>query len=216
MMTSKKIRIVDYQLGNLYSIVNACKRAGFQAEVSTSADELAECDGIILPGVGAFSRAMASLNSSGLDRALKAIANEGTPIMGVCLGMQLLLSKSHEGGEFDGLDLIQGEVKKLPKECKENTLKVPHLGWNILTPPEGRDWGGSPFSHFGNNDQYMYFVHSYYVDPTDKSCVLSYTNYQGFDFCSAVQKDNIFATQFHPEKSGEVGIGILKQWHSAL
>ena len=195
------VGIIDYGVGNLFSLRSSFAAIGAEAFVSGDAAELAKADRLILPGVGAFGDAAQKLRESGLDAFVKEQAASGKPLMGICLGMQLLFEKSYEYGEHEGLGLLKGQVVamngKLPSE-----LKIPHMGWNALqlTKPAKLLTEGS----------YVYFVHSFYAENCDDS-IAAVTDY-GIPITAAVEKNNIFGCQFHPEKSGNVGLEILKKF----
>lgn len=205
----KKVAIVDFGLGNLFSVKQACDHVGIQAEITTSPDDILSADAAILPGVGAFAEAMNNLVSGGLDVALKAFVSSGKPLMGICLGLQLLFEGSEEFGEIKGLGLIKGKVKRIPGEAFD--LRVPQIGWNPILKAEQK-WEDSPLKDI-EEESFMYFVHSYYVAPESPDVVLCETDYNGFRFCSGVKTNkNIFAVQFHPEKSASTGLRIYKNW----
>ena len=200
------IAIVDYGVGNLFSLRSSLEALGLAAEVTGEADRLRSADRIILPGVGAFADAKAKLDATGLVPVLREEAAR-KPLLGICLGMQLLFDRSFEYGEHPGLGFVPGEVADLRQALDDPALKVPHMGWNSLTPAkESLLLDGLPA------DPYVYFVHSYYVpyegDPGFQGATAEY----GVSFTAAVQKDNLFATQFHPEKSGEVGLQMLRNF----
>ena len=198
------IGIVDYGVGNLFSLSSSLQSLGQSPVVSGDPDLLRKADRILLPGVGAFGDAAEKLRASGLDQLLKQQAKKGVPILGICLGMQMLLEKSYEYGEYPGLGLIPGAVTPIAERIPEN-LKIPHIGWNGLIFPEEK--GRSPLFQNLNQGDYVYFVHSYSaVDCED--CVSARTEY-GSLLTAAVEKDNVFGCQFHPEKSGPVGLKIL-------
>jgi len=208
----KNTVIIDYGLGNLYSIAQACSHVGNTPSITSNREEIMNADSLILPGVGAFKVAMDQLNDLDLTTTIIDFANSGKPLMGVCLGMQLLFEKSQEFGNHKGLGLIQGSINRFPEQCNNNKLKIPHIGWNRLF--NGNiGWQDTPLKEIKESD-FMYFVHSYYAEPTDLSTILSYTHYQDFKYCSSVQKNNIFGFQFHPEKSGETGLTIYKNFLS--
>jgi glutamine amidotransferase len=188
-------------MGNLASVKNAFLKIGMESFTTSDPDEILAAERVVLPGVGAFADAINNLRTMGMDKAIQEVVKKGTPLLGVCLGMQLLLSVSEENGLHEGLDIIKGRVVKLPP-----IYKVPHMGWNgISTKPESRLFRNIP------NGSHFYFVHSYYVDTEDDSWVAATSNH-GIDFVCAVEKDNVFATQFHPEKSSELGLNILKNF----
>jgi glutamine amidotransferase len=206
----KKVIIIDYQLGNLFSVKQACDTIGINAELSSKSEDILNADGLILPGVGAFNEAMNNLKEFGLDIAIQEKVKSGTPIFGICLGQQLLFTESEEFGAGKGLDLISGIIKRFPETIEERKVKVPHIAWNTIFKLN-QEWDNTALKDLNNND-FMYFIHSYYVKPKDDACILTLTNYDGIEFCSAILRNNIFATQFHPEKSADKGISIYKNW----
>ncbi|MDF2593693.1 MAG: Imidazole glycerol phosphate synthase subunit hisH [Clostridia bacterium] len=195
-----KIAIIDYGMGNLKSVYKAFLSLGLEAVVTSDAKEILKADKVVLPGVGAFKDAMAELTKSGLLDAIYETVEKGKPFLGICLGMQLLFDKSYEYGEVEGLKLLRGEIVKL-----DVPLKVPHMGWNTLAITK-RD---PLFTDIADNS-YVYFVHSYYLE-TAEDIVSSYTTY-GKEIAVSVQKDNIFGAQFHPEKSGDIGLQMLRNF----
>lgn len=206
---SKKVVIVDYQMSNLFSVVRAIEQIGFNPIISSSPKEIAVADALILPGVGAFEAAMENLEKLALIAPIKAFIESGKPFMGVCLGLQLLFETSDEFGQHEGLSLIKGTVKKFePSEGGKE--KIPQINWNTIES-KSNTWKNTPLMHL-KEKAFMYFVHSYYVVPTEEEVVLSSTPYCGIEYCSSIQQNNIFATQFHPEKSGELGLKIYKNW----
>ena len=196
------IGIIDYGVGNLFSLCSSCKAIGQEAFVSGDASELAKADRLILPGVGAFEDAAKKLRDSGMADFVRQQAAEGKPLLGICLGMQLLFERSYEYGCHEGLGLLKGQVVpmegKLPAE-----LKIPHMGWNALEVK-----GGKLLS--GMNGQYVYFVHSFFAENCDDS--LSAVTQYGIPITAAVEKGNVYGCQFHPEKSGNVGLTILRKF----
>ena len=206
----KNVVIIDYKLGNLFSVQQACEAVGLNAKISSNKEDVINADALILPGVGAFLIAMTNLKELGLAEAIIEKVNNNTPLFGICLGLQLLFSESEEFGAGKGLDLISGVIKKLPDNLENRKIKVPHISWNTIYKFE-QNWSKTPLRDLINDD-FMYFIHSYYVRPSDNACILTKTNYDGIEFCSAVTKNNIFATQFHPEKSADKGISIYKNW----
>jgi glutamine amidotransferase len=211
-MNNKLVVILDYQLGNLFSVQQACNRVGLKTIISSKKEDIAKADGIILPGVGAFAEAMSNMRTLDLIEALKDFVAAEKPLFGVCLGQQLLFTESEEFGSAKGFNFISGTIKKFPSYTILNDLvKVPQIGWNHIIEKEV-DWEGTPLANIRQNS-YVYFVHSYFVEPSYAENVLTVTNYEGLEYCSAViKKPNIFATQFHPEKSGELGLGIYSAW----
>lgn len=197
------IAIIDYQMGNLRSVQKGFEKVGSQAVITSEPEELAAAEKIVLPGVGAFRDAMDELNKRHLVPLIKETIESGKPFLGICLGLQLLFDVSYEGGEFPGLGILAGEVKRfdLPPE-----YKVPHMGWNQAIIRRR-----APVLEGINDGTHFYFVHSYYVAPKDPSVVAVEANYHR-PFCAMVWRDNIFATQFHPEKSQSDGLRILKNF----
>jgi len=217
MRKRKKVAIIDYELSNLFSVKHACEHVGLDAEITSNVKDLLDVDGIILPGVGAFGDAMKNLNKHNLVPAIKEFVESGKPFMGVCLGMQLIFSESNEFGVHKGLNLIEGGVKKFPNKIGKHLLKVPQIGWNRINTPDNAKsiWEGTCLRDV-KGGQFMYFVHSYYVVPKDNKNILAKTNYEGVEYASAVLKNNIFAVQFHPEKSAEEGLKIYKRFSESI
>ena len=196
-----KTVIIDYGVGNLKSVEKAFEFIGSPAIVTSDYREVLSADRVILPGVGAFREAMSSLEKYEMDRAVKETIAEGKKFLGICLGMQLLFDYSEEG-DVEGLGILKGKIKKFPLM---KDLKIPHMGWNSIDYSKKCDL-------FNNiNDPFVYFVHSYYLDAEQRDVVSARTNY-GIDFDSAVHFENIYATQFHPEKSGETGLKMLRNF----
>ena len=195
------ITIINYGMGNLRSVQKGFEKVGFPAIVTNKPEGILKASKIVLPGVGAFKQAMESLSNLNLIDPLISMIKKGTPYLGICLGLQLLFTESKEFGDYNGLNLIKGKVKKFPSK-----VKIPHMGWNSINITKK-----SPLYKSINNKTYFYFVHSYYADPVDRDNILSSTEY-GIKFTSAIAVDNIFATQFHPEKSQLEGLKILKNF----
>ena len=209
---SKKIVIIDYQLGNLFSVQQACLHLGYDAVITSDPSTLLSADYAILPGVGAFADAMHNMRSLDLVEPLKDFVHSGKPFMGVCLGLQLLFTESEEFGSTKGLNLIEGVVKKfLPKNTEGEVLKVPQIAWNQINEISPSNWADTPL-HTCKNGDFMYFVHSYFVEPKSQEVVLSTTEYGGYNYCSSIREKNIFACQFHPEKSSSEGVNIYANW----
>ena len=197
------IAIVDYGVGNLFSLKSSLAYIGAESVVSGDADVIRKAQRIILPGVGAFEDASKKLASSGLDKAIKQEAENGKYIMGICLGMQMLFEKSYEYGETKGLGLLKGEIRPI-SDIIDKDLKIPHIGWNALKFHGDR----SPIFKYINEGDCVYFVHSFYAEGCSDSLIA--TAEYGCDITAAVGKDNIYGCQFHPEKSGKVGLNILR------
>jgi glutamine amidotransferase len=198
-----KIGIVDYKMGNLASVKNAFEKIGAKAEIVKDADKLKNYDKLIFPGVGAFGDAMKHLKETDLDEAMREFINSGKYVLGVCLGMQLLFERSEEFGNYEGLGIIEGEVKRFDKNKMKNH-KIPHMGWNKMFFAKKTPL----FEELDN--PYLYFVHSYHVICNEKY-VIGKTIY-GYEFVSAVNKDNVFGFQPHPEKSHNAGLKILENF----
>ncbi len=199
------IAIIDYGAGNLQSVKKAFDFIGAESVITDNPDVINACDKILLPGVGSFGDAMDSMNKKGLVETVKQNAMSGKPFLGICLGLQLLFEESEESPGVEGLGIFKGKIKKFSPDMG---LKIPHIGWNSLEIKQ-KD---TLFKDIPENS-YVYFVHSYYLHAEDENEIATVTNY-GIDFHSAVGKDNIFATQFHPEKSGDVGLQILRNFAS--
>ena len=209
------VAIVDFGLGNLFSVKQACQKTGIAAAVTSDPEEVATATAVILPGVGAFGDAMQTLKMRSLDQAVLEAHRLGKPIFGICLGMQLLMSTSHEFGKHDGLGLIEGDVVPFQpgRESSNGRLKVPHIGWEPICRPvehtSSDTWAGGPLAGL-RNGEYMYFVHSFYVKPSDVSVVTSISSYGGTEFCSSLRKGRVVGFQFHPERSGPEGLRIYE------
>ena len=202
------VAIIDYQMSNLYSVQAACNIVGLSSIVTSDCKQIMGAKSVILPGVGAFGEAMKQLRIAKLDDCIMLFIESGRPFVGICLGLQLLFESSEEFGHQTGLSVIKGTVKKLTYN-REGLLRypVPQVGWNRLK--KVNDWDDT-LLHRNNPADFMYFVHSYYVEPKDPKIVRATTIYGQKEYCSAIQDGNIFATQFHPEKSGLLGIRIYQ------
>jgi len=200
------IAIIDYGMGNLRSVQAGLEFVGQEAFVTDDPQKVADAPAVVLPGVGAFGDAITKLERTGLGDAFCKAVQSGKPCLGICLGLQLLFSKSDEGGSYDGLGIIPGRVALF-----SNQLKVPHMGWNQIEIKKP----DMPIFRDIPDNSYVYFVHSYYVDPEDESFIATTTNY-GIDFTSMIAKDNLFATQFHPEKSQKMGLQMLRNFGSIV
>ena len=196
------IAIIDYDAGNLKSVEKALQFLGVEAKITSNAEEILGADKIILPGVGAFGDAMEKLNNSGLSEVIREAVRRKIPLLGICLGLQLLFEASEESEGVDGLSVLKGKIVRIPD--KEG-FKVPHIGWNSLKiNPESKLFAGIP------EDSYVYFVHSYYL-AAEEPIVTATTDYV-VEIHAAVEKEHIFACQFHPEKSGDIGLKLLKNF----
>ena len=208
-MSSPKIAIIDYKMSNLFSIRNALKFLDIEANITSDASEILSSDGAILPGVGSYPEAVKHLHDLEIFEPIKDFIKTGKPFMGICLGLQLLFTKSEEFQSTMGLNVIPGSVRNL----KEKVKTVPHVGWNSvkLNKDNARNENNSLVDTI-KEGSYFYFVHSYFVEPENKSNVKTFTKHEGKTFCSSVIIDNIFASQFHPEKSGKKGLQILQNF----
>ena len=208
---AKKIVIVDFKLGNLFSVEQALKNIGVDVLISSDPKTIEKADALVLPGVGAFPDAMKHMEDLQLVAPVKNAIASAKPFLGICLGMQLLFGESEEFGGCRGLDIIAGKVRKFPATQDMNIVRVPQISWNRLKCPAGKTWRGTPLEAC-NEGEFMYFVHSFYVSPENDDVTLSSTSYAGIDYTSSLLKDNIFACQFHPEKSADKGLSIYTNW----
>lgn len=195
------ITVIDYGMGNLRSVSKALEKAGARVKVTSNKKAIGNADGLVLPGVGAFSQAMRNLKKLDLIPEICGFIDTGKPFLGICLGLQLLFSESEEGGIIRGLDILKGKVRRF-----EGSLKVPHMGWNQIKPKTSVPLLSDIFLPC-----FVYFAHSYYVEPEDSEIIATVTEY-GMEFASLVKRNNVFGTQFHPEKSGQNGLKILKNF----
>lgn len=202
----KNIAIIDYGVGNLFSIKKALDKFGHNVFITEEADKIFSADAIVLPGVGSFQAGIEGLEIRNLIKPVKRFAASGRPMLGICLGAQLLLSEGHEFGVFRGLGVIQGEVIKFPT----SKARIPHMGWNEIYSPK-KIWKGTILDSVKENSD-VYFIHSYILKPNKKEDILSLAQYGDLEFCSAVKRGNIYGCQFHPEKSGEIGLKIIKNF----
>ncbi len=197
------VAIIDYDAGNIKSVEKALRFLGQEVQVTRDREQILHADKVILPGVGAFGDAMKKLCQYGLIDVIKETADKGTPFLGICLGLQLLFDRSDEAPGVEGIGILKGEILKIPKK---DELKIPHMGWNSLEFPRK----GKLFDGLGQNP-YVYFVHSYYLKAAEEEIVTATTDY-GVLIHASVEKGNVFACQFHPEKSGDTGLQILKNF----
>jgi len=204
----KMISIIDYELGNLFSVTKGFEKLGCSVKIINKPPEIINADFLVLPGVGAFSEGMNNLKEKNLIEPIKKYVNSGKPFLGICLGAQLLLSESEEFGKHLGLDIIQGKVVqfRIPKK-EEKNYRIPHIGWNSIL----KNKKNVLLENIQDNSEF-YFVHSFYLVPEDKKNILAKTDYYGEEFCSILNKGNVYGVQFHPEKSGEIGLKILNNF----
>lgn len=210
-----RVAIVDYGSGNLYNVHRACQHVGLEAVITASPGEVLAAAGVLLPGVGSMPDAMAFLDEAGLSDALRSVAERGVPLLGICLGMQMLMEEGSEFTRHRGLGILAGEVLRFPGHGENGAeLKIPHIGWNSVWRPTGATedpWRDTPLEATPDGE-YMYFVHSYRVVPTDPGVRIGISRYGGVEFCSAVARGNTFGCQFHPERSGPHGLRIYREF----
>ncbi len=208
---NNQVVIIDVGVSNLFNVRRGFEKAGAQVHITTDPKEIMDAPRVVLPGVGAFGAAVQVLERHDLFGTIRNYAKTGKPLLGICLGMQLLLTESEELGQWKGLDIIPGKVLRLdsPKDPL-NTFKIPEIGWNALEPDK-LPWRGTILDDLSEKS-YVYFVHSFHCVPTDTSHILGVTSYGHNRFCSVIKKDNVSGCQFHPERSGTVGLKILKNF----
>ena len=208
----EKVVIIDYKMGNLFSIVNACEKVGLSTEITTDYKKIKDAKALILPGVGAYPLAVNQLKELNLNTSINEFIQSGKFVMGICLGMQLLMEQSNEFGINKGLGIIDGEVLRFPENFDLPKRRIPQIGWNTINIKNSND----PLLADIVNEEHFYFVHSNFVLPTHQENVLCSTNFSGFEYCSVVKKDNVYGIQFHPEKSSAQGLKILKNFKSLI
>jgi glutamine amidotransferase len=208
-----KIGIIDYGVGNLFSVQQACNYAGLDTAIVSHPNNLNHFQGLILPGVGSFETAMENLTQRGFIEPFNKFIEGGGYFIGICLGMQLLLTKSLEFGEHSGLNLIKGKVKKFKTIHNRINYSIPQIQWNKIK--KRKDNINKPFSYL-SNDEYMYFVHSYYCDVNDKDNIITTTEYAGIEYPSIIRQNNVIGIQFHPEKSGKKGLDFYNELNQIM
>jgi glutamine amidotransferase len=203
------ITIIDYEMGNLRSVEKAFEKLGYAAKVSSNPADLENTDKIVLPGVGAFRDCINNLRAGGFVEPLLTHVEAGKPLLGICVGMQMLFDESEEFGRHQGLGLVPGKVVRFPAGMEEGgeRLKVPHMGWNTVQLRQD-----APIFKGTVDGSYVYFVHSYYCDADNQADVAASCRYGDVEFCAAIWRDNLMATQFHPEKSQDIGLNIFKNF----
>jgi imidazole glycerol-phosphate synthase subunit HisH len=209
----QKIVILDYGIGNVKSIANALEHVGVDAVLSNEPIEIMNADGVILPGVGAFAVGMENLNKFGLVPVIHNYVATGKPFLGICLGMQMLLEESEEFGITKGLGLVKGNVIRIP--VIDQGAKLPHVSWREIYPIKKDGWKNSILETTPEGTE-VYFVHSFVANPKDRDDILAVANYGGVEFCAAIKHNNVFGTQFHPEKSSEKGLNILRNFTNLI
>lgn len=203
------IAVIDYGVGNLFSLLSSLNYVGLDTKLTYNIEEIKNAKGIILPGVGAFRDAIGNLEKYGLKETLISEAKKGKPFLGICLGMQMLFEKSYEYGEYEGLGLINGTVEEIKKYISKNSdLKIPHMGWNSFIINDS--FKDDKILKDVNDNEYVYYVHSYFAK-TDMKNIVAYSEY-GTKIPGIVKNENVYGMQFHPEKSGDTGLKLLKNW----
>lgn len=207
------VAIIDYGIGNLFSVQRAFEYVGASVIVSNDPKLLLAAPRLVLPGVGAFADGMRGLSERGLDQVVREFAKSGKPLLGICLGMQMLATVSEEFGEHEGLNIIPGKIKKIPNTTSDNLLhKIPHIGWEgLLMPANVETWTDTILNGLSVDDA-VYLVHSYYMEPDDEDYRLADCEYNGRVISAVIKKSNIYGAQFHPEKSGDVGLTIMRNF----
>jgi len=211
--SQKNVVIIDYGVGNLLSVMRSVEVCGANPILTNCPDKISNAERLILPGVGAFSDGMKGLLEKNLIAPIKDYVQKGRPFLGICLGMQMILDESHEFGVTKGLGLIPGKVLSIPNKSPDGiNFKIPHIGWSSIRPyMESKDWKNTILHNTVKEDS-VYFVHSFFAVPNKNEHTLASCNYAGRDLCAVINNENIYGCQFHPEKSGEVGIDILNSF----
>ena len=212
-MSAPEVAVIDYGMGNLLSVRRGLEHCGATVKVTADPDAILTAPWVVLPGVGAFAGGMAELRRQGLDAVVREVAGRGIPLLGICLGMQMLLDESDEFGTMTGLGLIPGRVIPVPSITSDGRpQKIPHVGWNALVLPQGREgWEGTLLQHVKLGEA-VYFVHSFMASPTDPRHRIADCVYGGMPISAAIGRDNVQGCQFHPEKSGGVGLRVLRRF----
>jgi glutamine amidotransferase len=207
--------VVDYGIGNVFSVCNALRAIGSEAELTGDLSAIRNADRVILPGVGAFARAMDALHGKGISDALRDFVATGRPFLGICIGMQVLMDRSSEFGETEGLGFVPGSVERIASQSPSGQhLRVPHIGWAPLVPSQGavESWNGTALEGAEDAGDAVYFVHSYHCRPADPAQRIAHVDYDGLEVTAAIRRDNITGLQFHPERSGRAGQKILERF----
>ena len=212
MSKDSNIVIVDYGVGNIHNAIRAFKKFCPNTRLSGNPKIILQADALVLPGVGSFESGMQGLKKRNLIDPIKEFTASGRPIIGICLGAQLLLSTGYEFGTHSGLGIALGQVEKFPES---GNVKIPHIGWGKIYPPKNTEWKDTILENVPKNSS-MYFVHSYNLNPDSKDDVLAKAIYGGYEFCAAIKKGNIYGCQFHPERSGEIGLSIIKNFVESI
>lgn len=208
-----RVAVVDYGIGNVYSVCNAVEKAGGDVTLTRDAATIMAADRLVLPGVGAFRRAMEALTDLGLIETLARFRETERPFLGICIGMQVLMDVSEEFGEHAGLGYVPGRAQRIDKNVNDG-MRVPHIAWATLDAPQGKSakvlWAGTPLSVFAPGRESFYFVHSFHCQPIDNGNTIAIAHYEGQALTAAIRHGNMFGVQFHPERSGEVGQRFIK------
>lgn len=213
-MTQKSITLVDYGMANLLNVARAFEHCGAAVRVVETQEDVLAAERLVVPGVGAFRDCLDELRRRGFDDALRRYVDSGRPMLGICVGMQALFDISEEFGEHQGLGILPGRVRAVPRQAVDGTAqRLPHIGWSHLVEPEtGRRWSGTLLEPFLGQRPAVYFVHSFEAEPLNPADRLADCIYGGHRVCAAIQRGNLMATQFHPERSGEIGLKVLRRF----
>jgi len=208
----KHVTLLDYGMCNLLNVARAFEHIGAEVSIAEDRQSAMSADRLVVPGVGAFRDSMTEITVRGFDDVIRSFIDSGRPMFGICVGMQIMFESSEEFGCYPGLGILPGQVVQIPSLTLDGTSqRVPHIGWNLLTPGKGAfNWQGSVLECLADRNSAMYFVHSFVAEPSDPAHELASCLYGGHHLCAAVQKDNLVATQFHPERSGEAGLAVLR------
>ena len=211
---ARRITLLDYGMCNMLNVARAFEHAGADLHVTEDPRDVAAADRLVVPGVGAFRDSIDEVNRRGFGDAIRRYVETGRPMLGICVGMQILFEASEEFGEHAGLGILKGRVRAIPNVTSDGApQRVPHIGWNHLVEPEaGRDWRGTLLAPLQGAHPAVYFVHSFAAQPADPSDRLADCAYGGHRLCAAVQRGNVMATQFHPERSGETGLAVVRHF----
>lgn len=211
---NRRVTLLDYGMCNMLNVARAFEHAGAELRITEDPAEAASADRLVVPGVGAFQDSIQEVTSRGFGDAIRRYVDTGRPMLGICVGMQILFDASEEFGEHAGLGILPGRVKAIPATTTEGApQRVPHIGWNhLVAPATGRSWEGTLLAPLAGRDPAVYFVHSFAAQPADPADRLADCIYGGHRICAAVQRGNVMATQFHPERSGETGLDVVRHF----
>ncbi|SFZ78882.1 imidazole glycerol phosphate synthase subunit HisH [Chitinimonas taiwanensis] len=214
-ISKAKVTILDYGMCNLFNVVRAFEHSGADVQVTDDPSKVSSAERLVVPGVGAFKDSIRELTERGFGDAIRAFVHAQRPLFGICVGMQILFDSSEEFGEHRGLSILPGRVQAVPSATvMGESQRVPHIGWNHLVPADGRTWQGTMLAPFEGKSPAVYFVHSFSAVPKCETDRLADCIYGGHHICAAVARDNVMATQFHPERSGDIGLAIIRQYLS--